>query len=682
MRWKLFAIQNPEIVPRKQTYGFNTTNPPPPMIEMKAFEDDLFDLIRKIEFKPVQNNFQTKLKDDIRMIRSTDEIIMSADKSHNKYIVPVEEYKKILNENITKEYRKSAPENIKSTNKEAATIVKKLEIDDRVNQFIQASAFITVKDHKPNFPSKVQCRLINPAKSNVGRISKQILERVVSKVKSVCGSNQWQSSTQVTEWFKTLENKNNLTFFKFDVVSYYPSINQRLFSETLKWAERYYSFSSSEKDVLLHAKKSFLFQNGEPWIKKNDVNFDVTMGSFDGAETCELVGLYVLSKLELLIEQKHLGLYRDDGLAVVNLTGVQIERLRKKVFALFKSLDLSVTIDANITETDFLDLYLDLKNNSYWPFRKENSKIQYIHAESNHPQSIKKQLPNMISKRISNLSCSKEVFERESPVYNDALSTAGYSTNVQFNDPSIPSDSSVKKKRRRTRNIIWFNPPYNGNVKTNLGSKFLALINKHFGNTELKKYFNRSTIKLSYSCMPNMESIISSHNRKLLTQPEHTQHGVSSKSNPTTTTTGGKQCNCRGGISNCPLEGKCLSTSLVYKAEVDSIQGTACYIGLASNTFKERYLNHTSSFRNIQYRESTALSKYIWTLKEKNEDYDIKWSVAAKAPSYSPTIKSCYLCLTEKTLILTSQHEHLLNKRNELMGTCRHRRKFLLSGIT
>ena len=125
-----------------------------------------------------------------------------------------------------------------------------------------------------------------------------------------------------------------------------------------------------------------------------------------------------------------------------------------------------------------------------------------------------------------------------------------------------------------------------------------------------------------------------------------------------------------------------MSTSLVYKAEVDSIQGTACYIGLASNTFKERYLNHTSSFRNKQYKESTALSKYIWTLKEKNEDYDIKWSVAAKAPSYSPTIKSCYLCLTEKTLILTSQHEHLLNKRNELMGTCRHRRKFLLSGIT
>ena len=70
---------------------------------------------------------------------------------------------------------------------------------------------------------------------------------------------------------------------------------------------------------------SFLFQNGEPWVKKNNSNFDVTMGSYDGAETAEIVGLYVLNKLEKLIDQKHLGLYRDDGLAVVDLTGVEVE---------------------------------------------------------------------------------------------------------------------------------------------------------------------------------------------------------------------------------------------------------------------------------------------------------------------------------------------------------------------
>ena len=75
-----------------------------------------------------------------------------------------------------------------------------------------------------------------------------------------------------------------------------------------------------------------------------------------------MVGLYVLSKLEKLIDQKHIGLYRDYGLAVVNLTGVKVEKLRKQVFKLFKSLDLNVTIEANITESDFLDLYLNLKD--------------------------------------------------------------------------------------------------------------------------------------------------------------------------------------------------------------------------------------------------------------------------------------------------------------------------------
>ena len=176
-------------------------------------------------------------------------------------------------------------------------------------------------------------------------------------------------------------------------------------------------------------------------------------------------------------------MYRDDGLAVVNLTGVQTERLRKQVFKLFKSLDLSVTITANITETDFLDLYLNLRRNTYQPFRKDNNSILYIHSDSNHPSSIKKQLPNMISKRISNISSSKEIFDSEAPIYNDALHAAGYTSKIMLESPQSNPNITEKNKRKRTRNIIWFNPPYNQNVKTNIGSKFLALINKHFGNS-------------------------------------------------------------------------------------------------------------------------------------------------------------------------------------------------------
>ena len=131
----------------------------------------MFEMIKKIEFRTVRNNFLTKLKQDINVIKKTPEIIISADKTQNKYTVSVDDYSKMLQENITKEYKKTTSDYVKSTNKEAANLAKDLEIADRIDQFIQADAFITVKDHKEQFPSKVQCRLINPAKSNIGKIS-------------------------------------------------------------------------------------------------------------------------------------------------------------------------------------------------------------------------------------------------------------------------------------------------------------------------------------------------------------------------------------------------------------------------------------------------------------------------------------------------------------------------------
>ena len=78
-------------------------------------------------------------------------------------------------------------------------------------------------------------------------------------------------------------------------------------------------------------------------------------------DICQLVGLYILNKLEKIIGKNQLGIYRDDGLAAVSLSGPGIEKLRKEMFKFFKKLGLEVTIDGNITQTDFLDLWLDLK---------------------------------------------------------------------------------------------------------------------------------------------------------------------------------------------------------------------------------------------------------------------------------------------------------------------------------
>ena len=80
------------------------------------------------------------------------------------------------------------------------------------------------------------------------------------------------------------------------------------------------------------------------------------MGSFDGAEVCKLIGLYLLNKVKALLDSGNVGLYRDDGLAVVHkANGPKVDRLRKDIISLFNDEGASITIDTNLIETDFLD---------------------------------------------------------------------------------------------------------------------------------------------------------------------------------------------------------------------------------------------------------------------------------------------------------------------------------------
>ena len=268
----------------------------------------------------------------------------------------------------------------------------------------------------------------------------------------------------------------------------------------------------------------------------------------------------------------------------------------------------------------------------------------------------------MIGQRISKLSSSKEIFLDEKPFYDTALKMSGYNEEINFEEPK-----STTKKKQRSRQIIWFNPPFSQSVQTNVAAQFLGLIDKHFGNSNLKKYFNRQTIKVSYSTTSNMQNVINSHNRKVISTPP-------SNIQPA------KTCNCRQGIKNCPLSGKCLTPSIIYQAKVSSNNGnTEKYIGLASNTFKEIFTNHQMSFNHEKYASNTHLSKHIWNLKRKNEQFSIEWSIKTRSLPYHPARKKCDLCLMEKLYILTT--ENTLNGRNELVQKCRHRNKYLLSNV-
>ena len=228
----------------------------------------------------------------------------------------------------------------------------------------------------------------------------------------------------------------------------------------------------------------------------------------------------------------------------------------------------------------------------------------------------------------------------------------------------INNETSKEKGRKRIRKITWFNPPYSTNVATNIGKKFFSLISTCFpADNKLKSIINKNTIKLSYSCMPNLKQIINNHNKSILNKQDNKNKE--------------QLCNCRDK-SKCPLDGDCLQEGLVYQATVT--QGNTrqqdTYVGITENQFKTRYNQHNSSFKLAHKRHETRLSEHIWKLKEKNIDHTISWSVISKANPFSPASKRCSLCLEECYHIL--KLKPTLNKRKEIYSTCPHFKKHLL----
>ena len=241
----------------------------------------------------------------------------------------------------------------------------------------------------------------------------------------------------------------------------------------------------------MHCRKSLLFDNENGWTKKNHNNmFDVPMGSFDGAEVCELIGFFLLD-------------------------------------------NLSISISANLKICNFLDFTLNLTDGSYYPYRKPNNETLYIDTNSSHPPTIINHLPAAIGRRISDISSNKELFNKAKPYLESALKQSGHDEKLTYTERKKPAAHTAQNSRKnRQRNVIWFNPLYSMNVQTNIGREFLNFVSKHFPkNHWYSKIFNKNNIKVSYSCTDNLQTIIKKHNRKIL----ETSKTPSTENN----------CNCR-----------------------------------------------------------------------------------------------------------------------------------------
>lgn len=137
----------------------------------------------------------------------------------------------------------------------------------------------------------------------------------------------------------------------------------------------------------------------------------------------------------------------------------------------------------------------------------------------------------------------------------------GCSTNLKFQ----PAPHKPSNQRRRRRNVIWFNPPFNRNVQTNIRRVFINLINTCFPlGHKLKKIVNRNTLKLSYTCTPNIKQVIDGHNKAIL------KKSYTHEQDQTT-----RMYNCCNQ-NDCPLKGECLQREIIYQATVTTGEKLRC----------------------------------------------------------------------------------------------------------
>ena len=178
MRWKtlefLGKLDNDDN--NRETYGFKSTKRPPAVPELSQFETDLMYLVKSLEFRKVNNEFQNKLNNDINV---------AADKSRHIYKMEKDQYKKSFKkilQKLTKNLIKERYLIFVGKLKKLLKNITEISLDDRVERLQETEACITVKDHKDEFPNKTPCRLINPSKTSIGKISKIILDKVNKRV--------------------------------------------------------------------------------------------------------------------------------------------------------------------------------------------------------------------------------------------------------------------------------------------------------------------------------------------------------------------------------------------------------------------------------------------------------------------------------------------------------------------
>ena len=325
------------------------------------------------------------------------------------------------------------------------------------------SAYILFKDHKKNFPDKKQTRLINPTKTELGFVSKDVIQKITSRLLSSHKYNLWKNSMDTIDWFRKIKDKKRSTFLQFDIIVFYPSITEELLVRSLDPAWEYTDITEEEIEIILASRKSILSDSRRSWLKSHVDNFDVPMWAYDSAQVADLVGIYILDTLGRIVNLEQVGLYRDDGIIYIpDSNGPKTSSTLKKIIRAFKLLGLRIQIASNLKIVDFLDVTLNLNNGTFKPFSQNDPAPRYINISSNHPRSVLRQIPNAVNQRINKLSSCKKIFEENKSRYDDALKDSGFQGRVEYLT-LVDLNSRVKNNNGGIRTLIKVGEIINNN---------------------------------------------------------------------------------------------------------------------------------------------------------------------------------------------------------------------------
>ena len=246
-------------------------------------------------------------------------------------------------------------------NKEGIKYAKRANIFDRIEINGTSNCFINLKDHKRNFVNHPTTKLINPAKNEIERSSKSILDKINICLCKKLKLNKWKSTTYVVNCFEKIDEKHLHTFTINDIKDFYPSIKETLLKNALQFDAKNLDINRNDFEVIFHARKSLLFHPNQSWIKRDSHTFDVTMGLYGGPEICELVGIFMLSVLSKKYSSNDIGLYSVDALSAYrNISGKQAEKHKQIIQKIFRDKGLQIIIKCNLKIVDYLDVKSEL----------------------------------------------------------------------------------------------------------------------------------------------------------------------------------------------------------------------------------------------------------------------------------------------------------------------------------